>query len=314
MSSKAEMSSGLTNGVLQGYKSGLGFSRMESGFKKGLLNGIREHNKVQDPTAGLIADKAPSFFWLADYTNTNGTYPPTSGVNISSTDGPYELIGGGLMVAASNPVFRGNGVLYNKGYVDFASSADRVSTSTTTVGTSELTVFMVLRLSSTLTGVLLQRISAGNTIGDIQISSVGGTKIRVSFIGSPNTTSSVYETYEPTIATPEYSTPMSNGTNDNKWFILTVKFDLTQRNGNGSEMEIYINGVKNMTPVTTTFTGTSSTNMPTVVTHYGNTTTQSNDVNYRCQIASSVVFNYWLNNTEQARIENFYRYYYGHRF
>jgi hypothetical protein len=308
MSSKAEMSSGLTNGVLQGYKSGLGFSRMESGFKKGLLNGIRNHNKVQDPTVGIIGDKTPKFLWIADYTNTGGTYPPTSGSAISSTDGPYELIGGGLMVAASNPVFRGNGVYYNKGYVDFSTSADRISTSTTVVGTSELTVVMLLRLSSTLTGVLFQR-GASGTVGDITISSIGGNTIRVTLTG-PSSTSSVYETYESTIAA---TTTTSNGTNDNKWFILTVKFDMTQRNGNGSEMEIYINGVKNMNPVTTTFTGTA-TAMSNLTVHYGNTTTQSNDVSYRCQIASSVYFDYWLNNTEQTRIENFYRYYYGHRF
>ena len=308
MSSKAEMSSGLTNGVLQGYKSGLGFSRMESGFKKGLLNGIRAHNKVQDPTVGIIADKTPKFLWIADYTNTGGAYPPTSGSAISSTDGPYELIGGGLMTAASNPVFRGNGVYYNKGYVDFASSADRISTSTTIVGTSELTVIILLRLSSTLTGVLFQR-GASSTVGDITISSIGGDRIRVTLTG-PSSTSSVYETYESTIAT---TTTTSDGTNSNKWFILTVKFDMTQRNGNGSEMEIYINGVKNMTPITTTFTG-SSTAMSNLTVHYGNTTTQSNDVSYRCQIASSIYFDYWLNNTEQTRIENFYRYYYGHRF
>ena len=308
MSSKAEMSSGLTNGVLQGYKSGLGFSRMESGFKKGLLNGIRAHNKVQDPTVGIIADKTPKFLWIADYTNTGGTYPPISGNAITSTDGPYELIGGGLMTAASNPVFRGNGVYYNKGYVDFASSADRISTSTTIVGTSELTVIMLLRLSSTLTGVLFQR-GASATVGDITISSIGGNRIRVTLTG-PSSTSSVYETYESTIAT---TTTTSDGTNSNKWFILTVKFDMTQRNGNGSEMEIYINGVKNMTPITTTFTG-SSTAMSNLTVHYGNTTTQSNDINYRCQIASSIYFDYWLNNTEQTRIENFYRYYYGHRF
>lgn len=308
MSNKAEMSSGLTNGILQGYKSGLGFSRMESGFKKGLLNGIRQHNKVQDPTAGLIADKTPKIFWLADYTYTGGAYPPTSGQAISSTDGPFELIGGGLMTAASNPVFRGNGVYYNRGYVDFASSADRISSSTTIAGTSELTVVMLLRLSSTLTGVLFQR-GASSTVGDITISSIGGNKIRVTLTG-PSATSSVYETYESTIAT---TTTTSDGTNNNKWFILTVKFDMTQRNGNGSEMEIYINGVKNMTPITTTFTG-SSTAMSNLTVHYGNTTTQSNDVSYRCQIASSVLFDYWLNNTEQMRIENFYRYYYGHRF
>lgn len=308
MSNKAEMSSGLTNGILQGYKSGLGFSRMESGFKKGLLNGIRKHNKVQDPTAGLIGYKTPKIFWLADYTYTGGAYPPTSGSAISSTDGPFELIGGGLMTAASNPVFRGNGVYYNRGYVDFSTSADRISSSTTIAGTSELTVVMLLRLSSTLTGVLFQR-GASGTVGDITISSIGGNKIRVTLTG-PSATSSVYETYESTIAT---TTTTSDGTNNNKWFILTVKFDMTQRNGNGSEMEIYIDGVKNMTPITTTFTGTATT-MSTLAVHYGNTTTQSNDVSYRCQIASSVLFDYWLNNTEQMRIENFYRYYYGHRF
>lgn len=308
MSSKAEMSSGLTNGILQGYKSGMGFSRMESGFKKGLLNGIRSHDKVQDPTVGIIADKTPKIFWLADYTYTSsGVYPPVSGNTIGGTDGPFELIGGGLMVSASSPVFR-KGVFNEKGYVDFSTSADRVSSPTTIAGTSELTVCMVLRISSILTGVLFQR-GASGTQGDITISSIDGNKIRVTFTG-PSSTSSVYETYEPTIAA---TTTTSNGTNDNKWFILTVKFDMTQRNGNGSEMEIYINGVKNMTPVTTTFTGTT-TAMSNLTVHFGNTTTQTNDVNYRLQMASAVVFDYWLSNAEQMRIENFYRYYYGHRF
>jgi len=310
MSSKAEMSSGLTNGILQGFKSGLGFSRMESGFKKGLLNGIRKHDKVQDPTAGLIASKRPKLFWLADYTYTSsGVYPPVSGNTIGGTDGPFELMDGGLMVANSGPIFR-KGVFNEKGYVDFASSADRVSSPTMIAGKSELTLFMVMRLSSILTGTVFHRFSGGS-IGDIQITSVLGTKIRVSFIGSPTSTSSVYETYDPTIAATENT---SNGTNINKWFMLTVKFDLTQRNGNGSEMEIYINGVKNMTPVTTTFARTTTTTMPTATLHYGNTSTSSNDINFKCQIASSVVFDYWLSNAEQMRIENFYRYYYGYRF
>lgn len=294
MSSKGEMSSGLTNGVLQGYKTGLGFSRMESGFKKGLLNGIRKHDKVQDPTVGLIGSKKAQVFWLADYCAVSGTTVTTM----------YNLMNSAaFLTGASSPAYTKPGIFNDKAYIDFNSAADRIFTSSTYTGTAELTVMLVVRLSTLTAGrVLFYRVSTtiSNTIGDILITAESGTKIRVNFIGNPTSTSSVYDTYDSTLA----------GTNNNSWTILTVKLRMYQPTGVGSEMEIYLNGKLNMTPVTTTF-GSSTSTMPNTGYSFGN---NSSATSAGCHMASGIVFNYWLNTSEQIRIENFYRYYYGYRF
>lgn len=294
MSSKGEMSSGLASGIHQGFKTGMGFSRMESGFKKGLLNGIRSHDKVQDPTVGLIGSKKAQVFWLADYCAVSGTTVTTM-YNLMNT--AQNLTGG------SSPNYVSPGVLNGKAYIDFNSAADRISTSATYTGTEELTVMMVVRLSTLTAGrVLFYRVSTtiANTTGDILITAESGTKIRVGFIGNPTSTSSIYDTYDATL----------EGTNNNSWTILTVKLRLYQPNGNGSEMEIYLNGKQNMTPVTTTF-GSSTSTMPNTGMSFGN---NSSATNAGSHIASGIVFDYWLNPTEQLRMENFYRYYYGYRF
>jgi hypothetical protein len=292
MSSKGEMSSGLTTGILQGFKTGFGFSKMESGFKKGLLNGIRSHDKVQDPTVGLIGSKRPQIVWFADYTDASPTGNTLTTVyNLMNTSQN--------LVEGSSVTYRRNGVFNNKDYLGFDSTADRISTLTTYTGTKELTLMMVVRLSSTSAGrVLFYRVSTtfADTTGDIVVTAEGGTKIRVDFIGNPINTSSIYETYDATLA--------------GRWVILTVKVRTYQPTGSGSEMEIYLNGTLNMTPVTTTF-GESTSNMSNTGMSFGN---NSSATSAGSEIASAMVFNYWLNSSEQIRLENFYRYYYGYRF
>ena len=292
MSSKGEMSSGLSSGFHQGFKTGFGFSRMDSGIKKGLLNGIRSHDKVQDPTVGIIGSKRPQIVWFADYTDASLT-----GTTLTTV---YNLVNTSQnLVEGSSVTYRRNGVFNNKAYLDFDSSADRIYTSTTYTGTKELTLMMVVRLSNTSAGrVLFYRTSTtiSDTTGDILVTAEGGTKIRVDFIGNPISTSSIYETYDAALA--------------GSWVILTVKVRTNQPNGPGSEMEIYLNGALNMTPVTTTF-GESTSNMSTTGMSFGN---NSSATSAGSQIASAMVFNYWLNSSEQIRLENFYRYYYGYRF
>lgn len=287
------MSSGLASGMHQGYKTGMGFSRMESGIKKGLLNGIRSHDKVQDPTVGLIGSKKAQVFWLADYCATSGTSVTTM-YNLMDTT--QNLVGG------SSPAYTFPGVLNGKAYIDFNSAADRISTSATYNGTQELTLMMVVRLSTLSAGrVLFYRCSTtiADTIGDILITTEG-TRIRVSLIGNPNTTFSIYETYDATV----------EGTSNNSWTLLTVKLRMYQPGGNGSEMEIYVDGKLNMTPVTTTF-GSSTSNMPNTGMSFGN---NSSATSAGSHIAGAIVLDYWQNSSEQLRLENFFRYYYGYRF
>ena len=298
MSSKGEMESGLRMGQHQGIKSGMVFSRMDSGIKKGVLSDIGKHNKTQDPTV-LLASKKPIIFWLADYTNATTTSTTVTTI--------YNLMQGGTNLSNSgsgslNRIYRG--MLNNKSYIDLNSANDRILTGTTYMtGKNEMTVMMVARMAYGASGRILFayiNTSIANTIGDILITAENGQRVRVTFYGNPNTTQNVSETFDNSI----------EGTNNNQWFLLTAKFRLYQPGGQGSEMELYINGKLNMTPITNTFGGSNS-NFFTQNMNFGNNATQASGGS---QIAGALVLDYWSNSSEQIRLENFFRWYYGFRF
>lgn len=300
--SRNGINDGLKQGWLQGVKSGYGFSRMGGGLKKGLVSEPGMHNKVQDPTL-LKGSKKPSCFWIADFATATG-----AGATITAMS---ELAPGGtsLLINSSpayQPPYSGNGGVYNnRAYVDFNSSADGIYTSSSTMGSgkNEFTLMMVFRISSTTNGrVLFYSVDStiADTIGDIQVTTQGGNKVRVSVIGNPTTTSAVYDTYDPLVEGLYH------------WHILTVKVRLYQPNGPGSEVEMYLNGKLNMAPVTTTFGGSTSTFVGNSFV-FGNNSTTSFTAG-GSQIASAITFDYWLNSSEQIRMENFYRWYYGRRF
>jgi hypothetical protein len=298
MSSKGEMESGLRMGQHQGIKSGMVFSRMDSGIKKGVLSDIGKHNKTQDPTV-LLASKKPIIFWLADYTNATTTSTTVTTI--------YNLMQGGTNLSNSgsgslNRIYRG--MLNNKSYIDLNSANDRILTGTTYMtGKNEMTVMMVARMAYGASGRILFayiNTSIANTIGDILITAENGQRVRVTFYGNPNTTQNVSETFDNSI----------EGTNNNQWFLLTAKFRLYQPGGQGSEMELYINGKLNMTPITNTFGGSNS-NFFTQNMNFGNNATQASGGS---QIAGALVLDYWANSSEQIRLENFFRWYYGFKF
>lgn len=297
--SRNGINNGLKQGWLQGVKSGFGHSRMESGLRKGIVSESGIHNKLQDPTL-LQGSKQPSSFFIADFNATKTAGSTIASLTQLSPGKTAYTIGSS---PAFQPPYTGNGGVYNnKAYIDFNSSSDSISTAQSTMGSgkNEFTIMMVFRASSNSSGRVLfysvdSTISA--TVGDIQITTEGGNRVRVSFIGSPTSTSAVYDTYDELLE-------------GSHWHLLTVKFRLYQPNGQGSEVEMYLNGNLNMTPITTTF-GASTGNFVGNTFYFGN---NSSATNAGSQIASAITFDYWLNPSEQLRIENFYRWYYGRRF
>lgn len=299
--SRGEISGGLVNGVLQGMKSGFSYSKMESGFKKGFTNGLTRHDKIQDPTL-LEEGKKPLVFWLADLGTVSGTTLTGLTNNIS---------GGSAITVASSPTYVYNGFLNNRAYIDMNSANDVIYTPFSN-NKNEITIMMLVRLSNTINNqYLFSKVSsnAANTIGDIRIYSMSGNRVRVEMYGNPNNTLSVYDTFTSDIA----------GVVEGKgWSILTVKCRLYQPQGQGSEMEVYVNGSMNMTPITTTFGGSTSNfanasnlifgNGPIVLSLTGISSGGGSN------IAGALVFDYWLNSSEQIRNENFFRWYYGYRF
>lgn len=298
--SRNGINNGLKQGWLQGVKSGFGHSRMESGLRKGIVSESGIHNKLQDPTL-LQGNKQPSSFFIADFNATKTAGSTIASLTQLSPGKTAYTIGSS---PAFQPPYTGNGGVYNnKAYIDFNSAADSVSTSLATMGSgkNEFSIMMVFRISSTTDGKQLfysvdSTISA--TVGDIQITTLGGNRVRVSFIGNPTTTSAVYETYD----------SLAEGLHH--WHLLTCKFRLYQPNGQGSEVEMYLNGNLNMKPITTTFGSSTGTFVGNTF-FFGN---NSSATAGGAQIASAITFDYWLNPSEQQRIENFYRWYYGRRF
>lgn len=299
MSSVGEMDGGLKSGQLHGVKTGMSFAKMESGIRKGVLDNIGKHDKVQDPTVGLLGSKKPIIFWLADYTNAT-----VSSTNVTTI---VNLMQGGTNLTNSGSgslTWISQGMLNNKSYIDLNSGNDRILSGTTYMsGKNEMTVMMVVRMAYANTGRLLYsfvQTTISDTIGDIQITAESGQKVKVRFVGNPTTTISSYQTFDSTI----------EGTQNNDWFLLTAKFRLYQPGGQGSEMELYINGKLNMDPVTTTFTGSTS-NFSAQSINFGNDATQASGGS---QIAGALVLDYWANSSEQIRLENFFRWYYGFKF
>jgi hypothetical protein len=315
MSSKAEMSSGLVGGVYQGYKTGFGFSKMESGFRKGLLNGIRKHDKVQDPTT-MSGSRLAKMFWVAD------TFPePTPGSLVASGAFP-NLVGSATLTAAGNPARR-KGV-GDKWYIDFDNASDLISSSSIT-GTRELTVFLVFRPSFTAVAdtTLFSRLNnAINSMGDITVFITGSNKIAVRMNSAASTSTNFVRYETPVLRDYSLINGVKNGLAENEFILLAVKFDMNrgvaipQR-----DIEIYINGTRSpLTLINNTWNleyappTSNGANMADNACHFGNGAGGTNPASTGTHVASGLVFDYWLSNAEQLRIENFYRYYYGLRF
>jgi hypothetical protein len=301
--SRNGINGGLRQGWLQGVKSGMGFAKMDGGLKKGIVSESGMHNRVQDPTL-FLGSKKPSAFFLADFATATG-----AGANISALQ---QLIPGATTFVLNSgvvwqPPYRGNGGVYNnRAYLDFNNTADAVYTNSSTMGSgkNEFTLMMVFRVSTASQAALFCSIDStfSLTIGDLVVETYGDN-VRVTFTGNPTTTSSVYDTYDPTLQV------------GNHWHLLTVKARLYQPNGPGSEMEIWLNGKKDMTPVTTTF-GASTGNFignTFVFGAYGQSVAGGFSRG-GSNIAGAITFDYWLNPSEQIRMENYFRWYYGRRF
>ena len=100
----------------------------------------------------------------------------------------------------------------------------------------------------------------------------------------------------------------------NDWFIFTMKATMKQQKGTGSETECFINGRK------LTFQSINNWTTPEVIQSFqnkvfvaGGTNTLSANGN-SMYLAQFLLFPYWLNESEQLRIENYFRYYYGRKF
>ena len=283
------LQSGLTSGRHQGIKTGRGMSNMLVGKHGGISNGISNKNKMQDPEIWTGVN-APIVYWNSEYCTVNSSGNLLTITNLSNRSNP------GALSVGSDPN-KSNDVVNNKASLTF-DTTDYVSGGSLTG--NDASIMLVFNLNTTSTADLCTYIftSVFDSIGDIYIQSVGGNTIQTTLIGNPTTNTSVYQTPSNLI--------------QGRWYILTAKFRLYQPNGIGSEQELYINGTKqNIVPVTTSYTGLSTDAFQTTSFFFGGNSSQTRGGN---KIATALTFDYWINESEQIRLENYFKWYYGCNF
>jgi len=301
------LNSGMSRGLHQGVKSGLSASQLKSGLKGGIISDIWDKSKIQDPAVIASArNDCPFFYWNADnltvvggnvtaIENLLGTYNPLTQSTISS------------MSVISDPAYNSAAVFNNRAAVTF-DSTDVFSTNNLAVpsmtNTSEMTMIMVCRPVSTSRSVLFWKKDVTSdpsieTIGDLSVE-FDGNNINVVFNGNPTTETATYRASDPRIL--------------NHWIILTVKARLSLPNGIGSSIDIYVNGMRNKTTISDTITSLPRVAVSTWANGYiqfGNSNQTTGGTN---QIAAGFITEQWMNESEQLRVENYFRWYYGYNF
>jgi len=298
---------GFNQGRLQGVKTGLGMANLRSGLIAGRTDGTIHRDKIQDPVLLASArNDCPFFYWNSENMTLSGTNV-TGVTNLLGTYNPLTQSAISSFTVTSDPLYVPQAVLNGEGAIRFDGN-DAFGVLNTIVpnmaNTSEMTLMMVCR-ATTNGGVLFAKTDESlfpgtGTSGDLIVETDANFNFEVTFLGG-NYSSLNYEMY------------VTNDpkTRSGQWVILTIKARLSLRYGTGSAIEIYVNGTKNMVntfgPITS-FVNTTWLNSYIV---FGNGTSF---VNGGSDIAAGLIIENWINESEQLRLENYFRQYYGYKF
>lgn len=292
------MQLGHQGGRLQGVKGGNGQANKHSGMKQGLHKLIRDKSHSQDP-AELTGIKKPLIFCISDF------YTQPSSIETRLLD----LCGSGYALYCNaggsyrpQPLLKD--IFYNKTSMDFANASSFLTPiPTISLSSNAITTIMVVKLKGQTTKSVFT-IEDTTTPGGLNIT-IEDTDNRLSSTfrgGQPGSvTNSKFETYK---ASGEMS----------DWMIITSKVRLGQPQGEGSEQELYVNGnlqkkfvSSNFNVVTTAFVAGQNIIV-------GNDSITSGTKGDGIKLGGIVVLPYWANETEQIRLENYWRSYYGNKF
>lgn len=290
------LKSGLNGtGLLQGVKGGSSLGHMKIGLVGGSINTMSNRSNMQNPL-NLTGNKKPLIYGLPDfYTITGSTI--TNLTDIAKT-GNFWISNGS---AASRPIPRENKLNGRTMLVYEGSSAWMSSNSApSSTAKNAYTAIFVAKMNGTgnMTMLTSNSITAGAIL--VQAGPTDTYSVRSNFYyGTSN------------FSTWSSVSPSNWMTRD--YAIYTVKYRLAQPGGVGSEQLMYINGQLQHYPVSTTFTlGTTTAAMNTIA--IGNSPTSTNTLARDFELGACMVFDYFLNESEQLRIENYLRYYYNERF
>lgn len=290
------LKSGLNGtGLLQGVKGGSSLGDMKSGLVGGNINTMATRSNMQNPL-NLTGNKKPLVYGLPDYYTITGS-TITNLTDIAKT-GNFWLSNGS---SAARPIPRENRLNSRTMLVYEGSSAYMTTnTSPSTVAKNAYTVIFVAKMNGTANMVL----ATTNSI------TAGAINVLAGSSDGYNVNSNFY------YGTSAFSTWQSNTPSNRitrEYAIYVVKYRLAQPGGVGSEQLMYINGQLQHYPVSTTFTVSTTTS--TMATFgLGNNPVSPNTFAMNFELGACMLFDYFLNESEQLRIENYLRYYYNERF
>ena len=289
------LNNGMSKGLHQGVKSGLELANIRSGMKGGLVSEIFDKSKILNPL-NLSGKAKPVMYGVADFCTGEGTSSLTMNdiantgntfvTNISSTNRPRQT---------SNRIGSKYALVYANATAQLNSSAAPLPNAT-----SAITLMMVCKLNGTANAFLAT--TNGITAGQINVTagSSDGYLIDSDFYYA----TSSFSTYTSLSPSPNYM---------RDYIILTLKYKITNLTGTGSEQEIYVNGRLAKYASSTTFSPSVSTfTFPAL--GIGNNPGGGAAGATNFELGSVILFDYHLNSTDQLKIENYFRWYYGRSF
>jgi hypothetical protein len=347
------LDSGFGQGIRQGVKTGLGLSPTRTGFSSGINSGIPNKNKMQDPNL-LEGEKLPWLYANADLTVDTGGFTAVldrlklpekwlayKGISIANHP-DYEPTAGqidGTFVRTGQPYVTDT----VNDYLAFGSPFSNNNRPYPKIGDQDLGDHVYLDLGGSTgasTNLWLAPVDGIGLAGDIQLNSIAPESVTLMMVMKSRNvagkthlwiednllTGGLYFT-QPTSTTLQLEFYSANGVSSTyqssnlqtelqDWMLVTIKCTLKQKNGAGSEQEFYVNSQLQHLFVSSNWTTPEATQTWTSAAQYLNVggDSISAPVAAGMYFASLLVLPYWANESEQLRLENYFRWYYGKKF
>jgi len=345
---------GFNQGILQGVKTGAGMSSMRNGFHSGFTDGNGNNDKVQDP-ALLTGEKLPWMYVNADYSLDMGSstiiidplnlpdkWLAYKGIAVSNhpdyaasalflngntfvrtgqawnAGAAWVSVGTSISTTARAYPRVGGQNLGDHVYLDMGGSTGALGAHWLSPISSNGTAdFCYLNQAATDSFTVIMVMKSKNIAGRYHFAFEGPTLpggYELTQLSATSLQSTLYGNQAGNIKNSNYNT-ISDLTDLQDWCIITVKCTVKQKNGLGSEQEMYVNGkYQHIFSSTTWTTPEVTTTFPASQELSIGSSNISAPVNNGMYLASFLLLPYWANESEQLRLENYFRQYYGKTF
>jgi hypothetical protein len=289
------LNTGMSRGFHQGVKSGLAMSNLNSGMKGGVVSGTWDRSKIQNPL-NLSGVKKPIMFGCADFCSGEGTTRLTM-EDIANTGNTFitNLSQSNRPIQTPNKIGTKDALVYANATSQLFSSSSPMPSAR-----SSMSLMMVCKMSGLQNTWLASTNSITAGALDVTAFSSDVYTINSNFYYA----TSAFSTYRTLSPSPSYM---------RDYVIVTLKYKISNLTGTGSEQELYVNSRLSKYAVSTTFTpGVSTFTMASLGIGNNPGSGPANATGF--ELGSVILFDYFLNESEQLRLENYFRWYYGNSF